>query len=69
MCVCVCVVVGMVVNLPTTICCVHWVICALIHEVIYKIIFNKQYFKLRKNIFFLISSLTFKNISGNYNNF
>ena len=36
---CVCVVVEMVVNLPTTICCVHWQICALIHEVIYKIIF------------------------------
>ena len=30
---------------------------------------NKQYFKLRKNIFFLISSLTFKNISGIYNDF
>ena len=32
-------------------------------------IHNKQYFKLRKNIFFLISSLTFKNISGIYNDF
>ena len=30
---------------------------------------NKQYFKLRKNIFFLISSLTFKNTSGIYNDF
>ena len=30
---------------------------------------NKQYFKLRKNIFFLILSLTFKNISGIYNDF
>ena len=30
---------------------------------------NKQYFKLRKNIFVLISSLTFKNISGIYNDF
>ena len=31
--------------------------------------YNKQYFKLRKNIFFLISSLTFKNISGIDNDF
>ena len=36
---------------------------------LWPLITNKQYFKLRKNVFFLISSLTFKNISGIYNDF